>query len=101
MGRGEGQADRNLGEHRTGGRSGFLDPHRTLSKRRTQSVTAALPAAPFLFELCSLSVLDTAGTKREHGRAAGQAHCELQLANAAVSLRGALRTQASGGIFPE
>ena len=31
VGRGEGQTDGNLGHHRTGGRGGFLDPHRALT----------------------------------------------------------------------
>src|SRR5262245_50695387 len=40
MGRGEGQADRNLGHHRAGGGGGLLDAHRPLTAREQIGVAA-------------------------------------------------------------
>ena len=54
VGRGEGQADGNLGHHRTGGRGGFLDPHRTLTISAERDDGAARRRRlRFLFFFCS------------------------------------------------
>src|SRR5262249_51633584 len=94
MGRGEGQADRNLGHHRAGGGGRLLDAYRALTAReqRPAIIRRRRPVAP-PFSYCNVRSLFLTSRERRanNSRAAGQGlRNHIAAANAAVSFSLAL-----------
>src|SRR5262249_25047554 len=107
MGRGEGEADRNLGDHRAGGGGRLLDAHRALTARKQPACNRSGGGAevpPFFlsapFALCSCHHKNK---ERTIGRCRSGAAEHVAAANAAVSSRRRCGREAVGvgRSFPE
>src|SRR5262245_34122921 len=99
MGRGEGQANRNLGHHRAGGGGGLLDAYRALTaqEQRPAIIRRRRHAGVAVFYSAVRSLFLTPEQRANNSCAAGQGlRTTLRLPGAVAA-----RPYALGGVFPE